>query len=88
MTVDPRLLDDATFRHVRWREGYDTRDVDAYLARLRDDLRQDPPGVTPDDVLAARFRTTRLSRGYHQDDVEACLDEVVRRLGGEERRTR
>jgi DivIVA domain-containing protein len=87
VTVDPRLLDGSTFRRVRWKEGYDTRDVDAYLAGLRDDLQRDPPRVGPDDVLAARFRTTRLSRGYHQDDVEAYLDEVIRHLGGDARRT-
>jgi DivIVA domain-containing protein len=88
VTVDLGLLDGMTFRRVRWKEGYDTRDVDLFLTRLRDDLRRHPPRVSPEEVLAVRFRTTRLSRGYRQEDVEEYLDEVVRRLGGDDRRTR
>lgn len=52
---------------VRWREGYDIRDVDTFLARVDAGL------VTSADIDAALFAPTRLGRGYAMGEVDDYL---------------
>jgi len=66
---------------VRFRDGYDIDEVDAFLERVKDAL--DRPGtggdgLTPRDVATASFTTTSLRRGY---DVVA-VDRLLGRLAG------
>ena len=66
---------------VRFRDGYDIDEVDAFLERVKDAL--DHPGtggdgLTPRDVATAGFTTTSLRRGY---DVVA-VDRLLGRLAG------
>lgn len=70
------------FSQTKWREGYDQRDVDAFLDRVAATLER--PGaagaLTADDVVQVRFRPTKLSAGYDQDEVDDFLDRVVASL--------
>ena len=62
------------FRMVRWREGYDTSDVDALVALI------DAGTVTRDDIAQARFRPVRLRPGYDMDEVDMYLDRAEKEL--------
>jgi len=73
------------FRPTRWREGYDTDEVDAFLDEVRATLTaagEGRPGlgVTPLAVVAKRFTPTRFRSGYDQDEVDDFLDEIVAAL--------
>lgn len=63
------------FRMVRWREGYETADVDALVALI------DAGTVTREDIVQARFRPVRLRPGYDMGEVDTYLDRVVKELG-------
>jgi DivIVA domain-containing protein len=71
------------FSPVRFREGYDTDDVDAFLTRVQAAMTADDEGragatdVRPEDVVNARFTPTKFREGYHQDEVDDFLDEIV-----------
>lgn len=70
------------FRPTKWREGYDTDEVDAFLDEVQATLTaaeegRSGPGVTPEAVVATRFTPTRFRSGYDQDDVDDFLDEIV-----------
>nr|MBP1191245.1 DivIVA domain-containing protein [Frigoribacterium sp. PvP032] len=71
------------FSPVKFREGYDMADVDAFLARVQsvmaadDEGRTGAPDMMPEDVVNARFTPTKFREGYHQDQVDDFLDEIV-----------
>ena len=69
----------ARFSTVRWREGYETGEVDELLARALIELRgweQDAraTALAATDVVNARFQPTRLRTGYDQDQVDEFLE--------------
>ena len=68
------------FSRVRWQEGYDVRQVDAFVRRTLDDLASADPTMRPRDVRAARFRPVRLREGYAMREVDDYLDELESRL--------
>lgn len=69
-------------QHVRFSgsrvyNGYDVRDVDAFIDRLVAGLRGTLPALTGRDVREARFRTVRLGPGYSEDEVDRFLDQLA-----------
>jgi DivIVA domain-containing protein len=70
------------FAPTKWREGYDQREVDDFLDRVRATLAGYEAGrpvdpLTPEDVTLARFQPTKFREGYRQDEVDDFLDRVV-----------
>ena len=64
------------YRAPRWRPGYQTAEVDAFIARIEATLTtgtRPGPAVTAADVEAAKFGTTRLG-GYDEQTVDQALD--------------
>jgi len=60
--------------------------VDAFLGAIRDTfLGIGGPSLTPDEIRAKRFSTTRLRPGYDEEEVDAFLDEAELRLAAEVR---
>lgn len=74
----------AALTRTKLREGYVISDVDALVDRaaaaLEERARGYRPTLTPDDVLAVRFRATKFQEGYDQDDVDRLLDRVAAAL--------
>ena len=72
-----------TFTRTRFREGYDTDQVDAFLQRVHEVLATEEAGrssqgiLTPDEVLRQRFAATKYRPGYDQNEVDDLLDRVV-----------
>lgn len=78
---DPLDLDaPVTFSRVRWQEGYDVREVDAFVRRALDDLRSPGTTMRASDVRAARFRPVRLREGYQMREVDDYLDALEQTL--------
>ena len=75
------------FTVTRYRAGYATADVDAFIDRIEATLGVRPrygPPVTRDEITAAQFRVVRLRRGYEMREVDEALDryeEQLRELG-------
>jgi len=67
----------AKFRTVRFRPGYDDREVDEFLDRLIAALSGQGP-LDPALVRDRSFSLTRWRPGYVQADVQALLDDVQR----------
>jgi len=69
-----------TFSTTRIRPGYVTAEVDAFAEAIRDTFLgvREPP-LTPDEIRAKRFKTSRRS-GYDEEEVDAFLEEVEARL--------
>ncbi len=71
------------FTQTRFRAGYSTEDVDAFLIRVRATLHayehqaQEPVQLSGVEVVNARFRPTNFRIGYDQDEVDDLLDQVV-----------
>lgn len=64
------------FYRVRWRPGYQTAEVDTFIARIEATLTpgiRPGPAVTAADVEAAKFGTTRRG-GYDEQTVDQALD--------------
>lgn len=66
--------DGSPFRLVRWREGYDTSEVDSFLAKVSD------ASVTSADVMAVQFRPVRLRSGYAMGEVDRYLLAIEQNL--------
>jgi len=69
-------MDQPLFTRVRWREGYDMTQVDAFVERLQatvDGRYVDRP-VTADEIHQVRFASVRLTHGYSIVEVDAFLD--------------
>lgn len=65
----------ARFKLVRWREGYDVAEVDAFVAKV------EAGGVASSaDVESVRFTPVRLRQGYEMGAVDAYLDGIAARL--------
>lgn len=69
-----------TFHRVRWQEGYDVREVDAFVRRALDELRSPGTTMRAGDVRAARFRPVRLREGYEMREVDDYLDALEQTL--------
>jgi DivIVA domain-containing protein len=75
------------FTVTKYRAGYATADVDAFIDRIEETLGLRPrygPPVTPADIAAVQFRVVRLRRGYEMREVDEALDryeEQLRELG-------
>lgn len=69
-----------TFTRVRWREGYNADEVDAFLRRVRRSLGSGDGSVTAHDVSAIRFSPVRIKEGYHMGEVDAELERLAVRL--------
>ncbi|GAA1695488.1 hypothetical protein GCM10009745_46590 [Kribbella yunnanensis] len=72
----------SNFTRVRWREGYDIDEVDAFLERLAATVEGryvDTP-VTAADIRNISFTPTRLREGYAIDEVDTFLDQAERGL--------
>jgi DivIVA domain-containing protein len=73
------------FTVTRYRAGYATADVDAFVDRIEATLGLRPrygPSVTPADVAAAQFRVVWLRRGYEMREVDEALDRYEEQLRG------
>lgn len=71
------------FTCTRYRAGYLTADVDAFIDKIEATLGLRPPSaqpVTAADVAAAQFRVVRLRRGYEMREVDEALDRYEARL--------
>ena len=82
------LLAGARFTRVRFKEGYDPAEVDAFLGRLRiwlgGDRRELTQVIGADDVRAREFTVRRLRETYLRGEVDAfkaTLEAELRRLG-------
>jgi DivIVA domain-containing protein len=69
------LVCNVRFATTRFTEGYDERQVDAFLDKMIVALRGHR--VLAADVRAARFGTTRIHRGYSQPEVDAFLERLA-----------
>jgi DivIVA domain-containing protein len=54
------------------------------MRRDRGPLRHDVAMITADEVLAAKFQSTKFTEGYDQDEVDDFLDRVVTTLRARE----
>lgn len=80
----------ARFTATKFREGYEIPEVDQVLDAAADTLAHlergqtvkadGSPLLTPNDLLAARFTTTRLREGYDVVEVDDLLDEIISTL--------
>jgi DivIVA domain-containing protein len=69
-------MDQPLFARVRWREGYDMAQVDAFVERLLATVEGryvDRP-VTADEIHQVSFTPVRLTHGYSIEEVDAFLD--------------
>ncbi|MFB6724561.1 DivIVA domain-containing protein [Kribbella sp. NPDC056345] len=67
------------FTRVRWREGYDIDEVNAFVERLAATVEGryvDAP-VTAADIRNASFTPVRFREGYSVDEVDAFLDQAA-----------
>ena len=62
------------FPLVRFREGYDAGEVDAFLADVEPRVTGRPDGSVAALVREARFTLVRLRQGYDMGAVDAHLD--------------
>lgn len=79
------------FGTTRWREGYEPRDVDELMERVRETLagyerRRSINPISAVEIVEARFTPTRFREGYDQNDVDDFLDEIVAALQQHEAR--
>ncbi|WP_405060439.1 DivIVA domain-containing protein [Kribbella sp. NBC_01505] len=77
-------MDQPLFTRVRWREGYDMAEVDAFLERLLATVegRYVEQPVTADEIREVSFTPVRLTHGYSVDEVDVFLDSAEKLLRG------
>jgi DivIVA domain-containing protein len=77
-------VDQPLFTRVRWREGYDMAQVDAFIERLLATVegRYVERPVTADDIRSVIFTPVRLTHGYAVEEVDAFLDTAESLLRG------
>ena len=71
------------FTRTRYRPGYASAEVDAFIDRIEATLGLQPrygPPVTAADVAAVRFRLVRLRPGYEMREVDEALDRYQEQL--------
>ncbi|WP_437081074.1 DivIVA domain-containing protein [Streptomyces sp. enrichment culture] len=67
-------LDSVQFPQSRLQPGYDRREVDAFLARIRANLLGEGPAVVPARIGAVAFSTAgHRQPGYDRQAVDAFL---------------
>jgi len=77
-----REVSEKRFRPTKFRDGYDQRQVDAFLDRIQATLtgyeqRRPVDPLTPEQVMDVRFQPTKFREGYDRGQVDDFLDEVV-----------
>ncbi len=78
-------FDELQLGRTRIGEGYDMKDVDAFLAAAKASLwvyerkavRADNSPLTAAEVDSTRFRPVRFTAGYDQDDVDKLLERIA-----------
>jgi len=77
-------MPESLFTRVRWREGYDIADVDAFIERLTATIegRSIDQPVTVDDIRNVIFTPVRFREGYDVQEVDTFLDLAVQSLQG------
>jgi DivIVA domain-containing protein len=74
------------FAATKFREGYDQDEVDDFLDRVVETLKEQEgagraaKSLTAWDIGQVRFQTTKWREGYDQQEVDAFLDRVRERL--------
>jgi DivIVA domain-containing protein len=80
-------IDRVSFTQVRFREGYDIDEVDAFVAAIRASIAAGPSAagaLGSVGVSSARFQPTKFRPGYDQNEVDALLaqaEETLRAFG-------
>lgn len=76
------------FRATKYAAGYDQREVDHFLDRVVDTLRNHETGetierqpVTAETVRSVQFAPTRYREGYHPLDVDHFLERLQQEFG-------
>lgn len=69
-------VESVRFIPVRWSEGYDMDEVDAFLDRIAAGCRGEG-GPTVEQIERQRFTPVRFSEGYDMDEVDTFVDEVI-----------
>ncbi|WP_304523512.1 DivIVA domain-containing protein [Aeromicrobium sp. Leaf350] len=68
------------FTLVRFREGYDADEVDAFVATVEAEIgRARPDPALADRIRSARFKPRRLRPSYDMGEVDQFLDGLQRR---------
>ena len=62
--------------------GYAVEDVDAFLSRVQAALNGTAPPLTPEEIRGVQFATSRMRRGYDEEEVDGFLDELERYVAG------
>jgi DivIVA domain-containing protein len=72
------------FTRVRWREGYDMAEVDAFIERLTATVegRYSDAPVTAADIRNVSFTPVRFREGYSVDEVDAFLEQAAQSMPG------
>ncbi|MEU8224979.1 DivIVA domain-containing protein [Kribbella sp. NPDC048915] len=72
------------FTPVRWREGYDVTEVDAFVDRVMATVNGRPVErpVTAGEIRTIQFSPVRMSEGYDVEEVDAFLDTAGEWLSG------
>ncbi|MEV8378306.1 DivIVA domain-containing protein [Kribbella sp. NPDC056861] len=75
-------MSEPLFSRVRWREGYDMAEVDAFVERLTATVenRYSGPPVTADDIRNVSFTPVRLREGYSVDEVDDFLEQAAQSM--------
>lgn len=76
-------IDSARFQAAKFREGYDTEEVDTLLEKLSQVAQradQAELSTLPRTIVDARFQVTKFREGYDMIDVDNLLDEVLVQL--------
>lgn len=76
--MDPSSTEFRLARHGT--EGYDPVEVDAFVARVLQALRHDPPTMAPWEVRDQVFTISRVHRGYDEHEVDDFLDRAEAEL--------
>ncbi|WP_433006305.1 DivIVA domain-containing protein [Kribbella sp. CA-294648] len=72
------------FSRVRWREGYDIAEVEAFIERIEATVegRYVERPVTADEIRNVSFTPVRLREGYAVEEVDAFLDHAAQSMAG------
>ena len=65
------------FTVVRWREGYQIDEVDAFLDDIEPRVARGAASGLVDEILHVTFGPVRIKRGYDMDEVDHYLDALA-----------
>ena len=83
--LTPEEIDRVSFTQVKFREGYDIDEVDAFVAAVRASIAAGPSAtgaLGSDAVRNTRFQPTKFRPGYDQNEVDALLQQAGDTLRG------